>query len=429
MKLTQLNIKNFKSLADVTITPSDLTVVIGPNSSGKTNLANAFGFLKEVYANGLETAVQRSGGFDNIASAYSIRPKSIDIEFSTTFTSTFKKFYEQISVFSDTENDILGKSFLENTNDFLINITHGFSIKSIGKSIESNYKITEEYFSVEGNKANIVSFSRKDDKEFNTWINQDILPINNLFSLVNIYNRNVKNEPLELLILSFPLEYMVKDMRDAISRWAVYQLLPNTSKTAGIPTPNPTLSLYGENLPVLVDYLKKKQTDIWSNILSTMKTVIPTLIDIKTEYLYNKTMGLFFLEKGTSRLWNTEEISDGTILTLAMLCSVNDLRNTLVFIEEPENSLHPWILRELIQNFKKISLNKTIIVTTHSPTLIDMVPPSDIWCISKNGKKTQLNRLTDIATELQADWEEGRYKTSDYLDSGLVPQAIPGGSI
>ena len=429
VKLTELSIKNFKSLADVTITPSDLTVIIGPNGSGKTNLANAFAFLKEVYANGLETAVQRSGGFDNIASAHSNRSKLIAIEFSTTFTSTFKVFYDQISFLSNIKGSSMKKSFLESSNDFDINVTHRFSIKSIGKSIESNYKITEEHFTVEGNGTNIVSFSRKNNEMSSTWIDEIVLPINNIVSLISNLGISIEKGPQELILLSFPLKHMAKDMQDSISRWAVYQLLPNTSKTAGVPTPNPTLSLYGENLPVLVEYMKKQQTTVWNSILSTMRKVIPTLIDINTGYLYNRTMGLFFREEGISRLWNAEEVSDGTILTLAMLCSVNDSRNTLVFIEEPENSLHPWILRELIQNFKNIAVNKTILVTTHSPTLIDMVSPSDIWCISKNGRKTQLNRLTDIAVELQTDWEEGRYKISDYVDSGLVPQAIPGGNL
>jgi energy-coupling factor transporter ATP-binding protein EcfA2 len=53
VKLTRLTIQNFKSLGDVTITPNDLSVIIGPNGSGKTNLAHAFAFVRDVYKEGL----------------------------------------------------------------------------------------------------------------------------------------------------------------------------------------------------------------------------------------------------------------------------------------------------------------------------------------------------------------------------------------
>ena len=430
MKLEKLTIKNFKSLADVTITPSDLTVIIGPNGSGKTNLANAFGFLKEVYANGLETAIQRSGGFDNIILAKKKKGKS-DIEFETVFTTTKNIFSGQIRAFlhRDTIKQKIRFSSVNLDDGIPVTISHYFSIRSIGQILNGNYKIAKERYTVKSLNEEIISISREESGKIKTWYDESKISLNELFTSLEDYISFSENRAQELLTHNFPLRMIFDDMRELIANWAVYQLFPNSTKTAGVPTPNPTLSLYGENLPVLVDYIKKKEPSTWLDILSTMERVVPTLIDITTGYLYNKTIGLFFHEQGIGRPWNAEEVSDGTVLTLAMLCSVNDSRNTLVFIEEPENSLHPWILRELLKNFKNAINERSIIITTHSPTLIDMVSPDTIWCISKSNQQTQLSRLTDIATELQADWEEGRYKTSDYLDSGLVPQAIPGGSI
>lgn len=424
MKLEKLTIKNFKSLSDVTIEPSDLTVIIGPNGSGKTNLANAFAFLKEVYANGLETAVQRSGGFESLFSADSkIYKNTVSFELSFGFTpSEFEKF---ISMF----NRIFGTTdkILPTTKSGKIIINHFFSITSEGKSKQFDFKVTNESFSINNGENSELYIERKGERIKKKTSN---LFSNLMLKFDKLIDRSIIIPPQQLLIIINPvIQIFVRDIVLFVSGWSVYQLLPNTAKTPGIPTPNPTLSLYGSNLPVLVDYVMRKQDGTWQLILETMRRVVPTLTDISTGYLYNKSVGLFFYEEGFDRPWNAEEVSDGTILTLAMLCSVNDPRSTLVFIEEPENSLHPWILRELLQNFKGVAGRKDILVTTHSPTLIDMVAPNDIWCISKSDRKTQINRLTDIAENLQSDWEAGIYKTSDYLDSGLVVQAIPGGSI
>lgn len=38
MKITQIEIKNFRSIKDITIQPSELMALVGPNNAGKTNI-------------------------------------------------------------------------------------------------------------------------------------------------------------------------------------------------------------------------------------------------------------------------------------------------------------------------------------------------------------------------------------------------------
>ena len=67
MKLTHLEIQAYRSLYEISFEPNDFTVVVGPNNAGKTNLADAFQFVGEVGRHGLEVAVSREGGFENLA--------------------------------------------------------------------------------------------------------------------------------------------------------------------------------------------------------------------------------------------------------------------------------------------------------------------------------------------------------------------------
>lgn len=439
MKLVELTIKNFKSLGDVTIKPSDLSVIIGPNGSGKTNLANAFAFMRDVYAIGLEAAVQKSGGFENIISAGNkYDANQIYVKTSVFLTvDEAKRVITLLPLYFKMQTSS-GQAIMRNDRSYTsklielahsgIIVSHSFSVDSAINNVNSEFYVSQESikFLFVGVDPEFIVLERNSKfLTVKTSAALDAIPL--IFEPITLPFEKFSSQ--QLLTTDYSIRGFLANFTNYLSAWSVYQLSPNTAKTPGVPTPNPTLSLYGSNLPVLVDHLIRKDNNIWQEILATMQRVVPTLTDITTGYLYNKTVGLFFHEAGFERPWNAEEVSDGTILALAMLCSVNDPRNTLVFIEEPENSLHPWILRELVNNFKHVAATKNIFITTHSPTLIDMFSPNDIWCISKSDRQTKLNRLTDIATELQADWEEGKYKLSDYLDMGLVPQAIPGGTI
>src|ERR1700687_1853947 len=76
MQLMRFEIRNYKSLRDVTIEPGALSVFVGPNAAGKTNLVDALDFLGDVYRWGLEAAVSHKGGYENICYRHSRRTKA-----------------------------------------------------------------------------------------------------------------------------------------------------------------------------------------------------------------------------------------------------------------------------------------------------------------------------------------------------------------
>ena len=71
MFLKKLRIHNYKSLRNVCFTPEPFAALIGPNASGKSNFADAVHFLSEIYKHGLEPAIARKGGYENMV----VRPK------------------------------------------------------------------------------------------------------------------------------------------------------------------------------------------------------------------------------------------------------------------------------------------------------------------------------------------------------------------
>jgi predicted ATPase len=181
-------------------------------------------------------------------------------------------------------------------------------------------------------------------------------------------------------------------------------------------------------LPALVDWLQRKDVSSWNLVMSAMREIIVGLEDIRVEYTPAKTLGLLFKEKGNSRYWTAKDVSDGTLSTLAILVALVDKRISLLALEEPENSVHPWIIRQLIGQFRTLSKAKTLFVTTHSPVVLDTLRPDEIWAVFKKGGETKIENLCELDKSLMTLWENGKVRISEYLDSGLIPPAVPGGS-
>jgi len=63
-------------------------------------------------------------------------------------------------------------------------------------------------------------------------------------------------------------------------------------------------------------------------------------------------------------------------------------------IEEPENHFHAEYLRKLFKFFKEFSSKETqVIISTHSPLLVDRKEVSNNWVLSRRNKETSIKRL------------------------------------
>lgn len=428
MKLTQLNISNYKSLKHIQFYPSEITVVIGANGAGKSNLASAFDFLADLYASGIDFAIAKKGGFENIAFRRQRRTKS-GISFGIC-----------VELNSKEARLAARRSFLlkELWNSQITSMTceHHFSLRAAKQSISADYFLEHEsvelniaYRANKGSTAQDFSRIKIERTEGEISVKSDDPTVSErvaeYLDLVGDPTNSNANSEMEdsFLKIFFP------SLANTLSGISVYQFSPQISRSPGAPSPNPKLSGYGQNLPSLIDWLSRKHPNKWASVLSAMRSIVPTLQSIETQYLHTKTLGLTFQEEGFSRPWTAEDVSDGTIQSLAILTALADPRNDLLFVEEPENSVHPWIVRQLANQLKKLSREKQVFVTTHSPVILNLVSPENVWvCFKKNGE-TSLRRLDEISPDLANDWHAGEGRLFELLDLGIVPEAIPSGIV
>ncbi len=112
------------------------------------------------------------------------------------------------------------------------------------------------------------------------------------------------------------------------------------------------------------------------------------------------------IEERGGRQVSAARLSDGTLRYLCLLTILLDPQPPpLIGIEEPELGLHPDIVFDLAPLLVEASEHTQLIVTTHSPTLIDALtdyPSSVVVCDKYNGQ-TRFKRLDPEALEAWKD--------------------------
>jgi predicted ATP-binding protein involved in virulence len=106
------------------------------------------------------------------------------------------------------------------------------------------------------------------------------------------------------------------------------------------------------------------------------------------------------------RLTNGEEISsqqasDGAMLVLGFLAIIMDKNPPpLILIEEPENGIHPAQLETLVRSLIDLSVVQNrvqIVMTTHSPYVLDAVPAENIRVVTRDAKEgTKVQRFAEL---------------------------------
>lgn len=218
-----------------------------------------------------------------------------------------------------------------------------------------------------------------------------------------------------------------EDLVQSMAQIGVFQFSPTRARQETAPSPRPQLERYGSNLPTTVDLLQRQYPEIWDEILTSMRRIVPNVDQIEVDYTSSKLLGLLFRENGMKRPWTSHEVSDGTIQTLALLTAIFEPRSKFLLLEEPENSVHPWIIRNLVAACRAVEKRKQIMLTTHSPVLIDAVKPSDVWLVWRDDDGSHLERLVELEPSIEQSWMDGTASISEYLDSGAFSGYVPSG--
>lgn len=155
----------------------------------------------------------------------------------------------------------------------------------------------------------------------------------------------------------------------------------------------------------------------------TLKYDRSNLPEIDSRFRINEnTYGLYITDSSLTRPIKFEWLSDGTkrvLLTLTAAVNANINNQSVLTLEEPENSIHPKLLQNYISILNTLSGNCKIIFTSHSPYMIQFINPADIVLGLPSETGLADFRYIKKSDKLIKDASNEGYSTGEFIFSML----------
>lgn len=110
-------------------------------------------------------------------------------------------------------------------------------------------------------------------------------------------------------------------------------------------------------------------------------------------------------------------LSDGTKRIFYLLSESYSLKEGILFVEEPELGIHPQQLYRIMDFLKQESQSKQVIISTHSPIVLDILNNDELDRINiakYSGNKTKFTKLTPTQIEKAKKYMENVGELSYY---------------
>ncbi|MCP4546705.1 MAG: AAA family ATPase [bacterium] len=425
--IRRLSVKNFKSIRDASLDLERLTVVIGANGSGKSNLIKAVEFLAAVAADDLADAVRKHGGPSGLLpkalgngelhssklgfSYQVILPPlagqkasdglplaPVDHSFNVIFP---KSGGPRLSRGELTFHDVIAVSRILTEKDRDA-IEAGESTKlTIRRSPDGFLKLSAKPAISGRTIADYLSWFGMDPAHGNVKNKEQIEDtLRNLLKAraagfqagdATVNDKNLRHlsmiGPWMAPAFSFCPQYMT--FRSMLSTIKRYDLLLNELRAEQSVDDSRELASSGRNLPsVLEGFLgDSANSDDWRRLLATFSEIAPHILSMQTASLRTGKQFVEFMEASTKRGVESWESSDGSLRALAILLGLESHPPGGVFlIEEPELNLHPWAVRCLMEHIQETvtQRNLQVVMTSHSQQVLECVKPEQVLVATRS---------------------------------------------
>jgi predicted ATPase len=168
-------------------------------------------------------------------------------------------------------------------------------------------------------------------------------------------------------------------------------------KTAKIDD-NEFLRSDGANLAAFLYLLKQKYPNAYGLIRGSIQRVAPFFDDfrLRPDPLNEETIRLAWKHRNSDKYFGISALSDGSLRFIALatlFLQPNELRPSVIIVDEPELGLHPAAITILASLMKQASPEAQVIVSTQSALLLDHFRPENVLVAERIGGSTHLRRL------------------------------------
>jgi predicted ATPase len=178
----------------------------------------------------------------------------------------------------------------------------------------------------------------------------------------------------------------------------VYQF-HNTSDTAAMRlkwsvSDSRWLKQNGDNLGSFLFRLQREESPYYTRIIKYVRLVLPFFDDFELFDEFGQVL-LRWKEKGTNKVFNAGQASDGMLRTIALISLLAQNPKglpTVLFLDEPELGLHPSAIDAVAGLIKSAAAHCQVFVATQSISLVNNFELEDLVVIDRKGRSSEFHR-------------------------------------
>lgn len=329
--IRRVRVRNYKSIRHADVALGPLTILVGRNGSGKSNFLDALHFVVDSLQISLDHAIESRGGAASVRRRIKDGSASLSIALVISLPSGNTAEYRFV--------------LLPNRRRLVVH-HESLVVRSPGNGEDAGH------YDVRRGKIESISIQSPPPADDD-----------------------------RLYLLKAAGFRPFREVYDALTVMGFYNLNPAAMRAVQSPGPGDILHRDGGNVASVVRRLRKQQPEDMARLESYLSAIVPDIVEVRTASLGPHETLVFrqrLAEASLPTKFFATNMSDGTLRVTGLLVAAAQLSEqqkpiTLIGIEEPENALHPAAARALMDALREASVQTQILVTTHSPELLDQV--------------------------------------------------------
>jgi predicted ATPase len=340
-----MHVSNFRSLAEnVRVDFGRFTALVGPNGSGKSSVVDALRFVADCMHMGLNGAITSRSGINGVRRWSGGHPYNLTVHVQMQLAS--------------------GPA--------------AYEFELVGDSSEE-YSVKTEAAVLTGPNGDAVKFR----VELGNWVEgPDNLrpPVNRQTLALPLVGGDKRFEPLF----------------QALQTIAIYSIFPDVLRAPQKYSPVKPMELHGSNWSSI---LRDQALDSWKpELVAALSKLTGDIEDMRIDQAAGLLVVQFRHRSPNKKLkwFDATQESDGTLRVAGILTALLQVPPIpVVGVEEPELTVHPGAIPLLFDYLKEASRRSQIVLTTHSPELLDRIDADDVRVVERNDGVTTVARMAD----------------------------------
>lgn len=391
MLIEHIHVRNFKSIKEATLNLEPLTVIVGANAAGKSNIINVFRFISNIITVGIDNAIALQGGMPYLTNACLKKGTPIEISFTVNLSSEgwvrhsdIKHIgfeIERIHYHFIIQPNLRGNGY----HIYRDTLQFDFKCMKVNASAKKEDRYTDMsesltfLFDRKTPESSVkVSFSFSDNSSFDNDTKEKIKQDTSAFFFCKLANENKKELMLYRMALLLPPFFS----EDSLIR--IFDFDPRVLKASSSMVSIRRLNEDGSNLAlVLRGILNTKEKR--KKLTTLLNEFLPFVESITVENNLDKSVSYKLQEKYSNKSFHANFLSDGTVSVLAIIIALYfEAESNVIILEEPERNIHPKLLPDFLASAEDVSTEKQVIITTHNPELLKHSSISNVRLVTRD---------------------------------------------